>query len=329
MKRYILRTIHARNKDMYTYKYTDPRGKLVKQAIVNQALEGLYIPPALDRVKINLNKRDKVLAIGYDTKDRAQYTYNKNYTKRQSVQKFHHMIQFGESYQKILKKIQQDLYTIDDSKDKQIAMILRFVIECSIRVGNEKYTIDNQSYGATTLESRHVKTQGPKIIVDFIGKKGVRNKCTIRNKKLSKEIRTQKRTRNHSEKLFTYRKGNQYFQVRPSDVNRYLRRFGNFTTKNFRTWGANIELIYQLQESHKISDVINSSDKEKKQILNSAIDKVADKLHNTRSVCKSNYLDPKLMDACLYDTERLFLIFKGCNTKEDYTNAFIKFLKTS
>ena len=110
MKRYIFRTIHTQKKDMYTYKYTDPRGKLVKQSIVNKALEGLYIPPALDRVKINLNKRAKVLAIGYDAKDRAQYTYNKNYTKRQSVQKFHHMIQFGESYQKILKKIQQDLY---------------------------------------------------------------------------------------------------------------------------------------------------------------------------------------------------------------------------
>ena len=115
--------------------------------------------------------------------------------------------------------------------------------------------------------------------------------------------------------------------MRASDVNRYLRRFGNFTTKNFRTWSANLELIYQLQNSHKRSDVQNASDKEKKQTLHSCIDKVADKLHNTRSVCKSNYLDPKLMDAYLFDTERFFRIFKGCNTKEEYTHAFITFLR--
>ena len=32
-----------------------------------------------------------------------------------------------------------------------------------------------------------------------------------------------------------------YFQC-----NRYLKQFGNFTTKNFRTWGANLEFIIQL-----------------------------------------------------------------------------------
>ena len=36
----------------------------------------MYIAPAYDNVKINMNTNAKVLAIGYDEKDRPQYIYN-------------------------------------------------------------------------------------------------------------------------------------------------------------------------------------------------------------------------------------------------------------
>ena len=62
MKDYIVRTIKRKRKDTYTYEYTDTRGRKVSQQKVKQALEGLYIPPAHDNVKINLKKRDKVVA---------------------------------------------------------------------------------------------------------------------------------------------------------------------------------------------------------------------------------------------------------------------------
>ena len=335
MKDYITRTIKRPNKrsnkhkskrnkeHTYTYEYRDKSGKRLSQRATKESLEGLYLPPALDDVKINLQKNAKVLAIGKDEKGRSQYTYNAKHTEKRSKEKFKHMASLGESYQKILRQIQRDLYTDSDSKDKQIATILRFVIDCSFRVGNEKYTKDNNSYGVTTLESRHVRTNGPKITVEFVGKKGVVNKCQFSNKKLSKNLRNRKRTLKSTDKLFTYRKGTKYYSVRPSDVNRYLRKFGNFTTKNFRTWTANLEFLHQLT---KHPEIFECSETQRKRLVNECIDKVAHKLHNTRGVCKSNYLDPKLVDAATHNPHTL-KDFRNCTTREEFTETYMKFLK--
>lgn len=324
MKKYIVRTIKRKRGNSYTYEYCDSNGKSVSQKTIDGATKDLYIPPALDDVKINLQKTAKVLAIGHDEKGRSQYTYNKRFTKKQNKEKFKHMITLGESYQRILRQIQKDIYSEADTKDKQIATILRFVIECSFRVGNEKYTRDNNSYGVTTLEARHVRLSDPEIKISFVGKKGVHNHCVFRNKKLSKNLRQKKRTLKPNDRLFTYRKGTKYFTVRPSDVNRYLRKFGNFTTKNFRTWTANLEFISQLTKNPEIfSDI---SETMKKRMVNECIDKVAHKLHNTRSVCKSNYLDPRLVDAAIYNTP-ILREFQTCTTREDYTETYIQFLR--
>jgi DNA topoisomerase I len=324
MKSYIVRTIKRKRGTTYTYEYRDTRGNIVSQRNVNEATKGFYLPPALDKVKINLQKNAKVLAIGNDEKGRSQYTYNKRFTEKQSQEKFKHMITLGESYQQILRQIQKDIYSEAETKDKQIATILRFVIDCSFRVGNEKYTRENNSYGVTTLESRHVRIKGSEIKVSFVGKKGVHNHCAFRNKKLSKNLRQKKRTLKSNDRIFTYRKGHKYFTVRPSDVNRYLRKFGNFTTKNFRTWTANVELIHQLTKNPEIfSDI---SETMKKRLVNECIDKVAHKLHNTRAVCKSNYLDPRIVGTAIHDTQKL-RTFQKCATREDYTETYIHFLK--
>ena len=71
MKEYILRKISKRKGDKYSYVYFDKNGKRANKYTIEKALEGLYLPPAHDNVKISLNKKDKVLAIGYDVKGRA------------------------------------------------------------------------------------------------------------------------------------------------------------------------------------------------------------------------------------------------------------------
>ena len=289
MKRYILRKIISKRKDNYIYHYLDESGKRVSQKIVKPLLKDLYIAPALNNVMINRNQKSKVLAIGYDDKGRAQYIYNESHIKKQSKKKYQHMKEFGESYQKILSRIKSDLDS-RDSKKKQIAMILSLMSECGIRIGNEKYTNDNRSYGASTLESRHISIKNNEISVDFIGKKSVRNKCTIKNKKLSRALRKQKKTKKNREALFTYLYEGRLISVKSSDVNHYLKRFGNFTSKNFRTWTANLLLIQKLTEAPELSKDQKRSDRFK--VVNSFIDEIAHNLHNTRAICKKIILIP-------------------------------------
>jgi DNA topoisomerase-1 len=322
MKEYILRKISKKRGDKYSYVYFDKNGKRANKSTIDKGLDGLYLAPAHDNVKISLNKKDKVLAIGYDVKGRAQYTYNKKFTEKTSKAKYKHMIEFGMSYKKIINQINKDLYTEGDGKNKQIAMILKLVIDCCFRIGNDKYTKENKSYGVSTLLSEHVKVTSDNVKISFKGKKGVENSCDFKDKKLSRELKRKKRTLHKKDRIFTYRNDSCYCHVTSGDVNRYLKRFGNFSTKNFRTWNANIEFITQI-----VKEGVGDSDTAIKKSINNAVKLVADKLHNTVSVCKSNYIDPILIDKYTRNPIDFNRHFSGCNSKLQYTDKYIELLK--
>tara|TARA_E500000178_G_C16931609_1_gene711982 strand:- start:53 stop:1027 length:975 start_codon:yes stop_codon:yes gene_type:complete len=323
MKEYIIRNIKSRRKDKYTYEYLDHRNNHIDKSIVTKLLEGLYIPPAYKDVKINLNKNEKVLAIGYDEKDRPQYIYNKKFTEKNSKKKFHKMIEFGENYKKINNTIKKDLYSEGETKEKQIAMALMLVIDCGIRIGSEKYRDENDSFGASTLESRHIKVKGDIISVDFIGKKGVQNTGKCRSKRLSRSLKNKKKTLNKNDSIFTYRKGNKWYSLKSSDVNKYLKRFGNFSSKNFRTWIANLSFISEILKSET-----PTTEKDKKKNINEALHKTAHKLNNTAAVCKKNYIDPYLIDLYMNDNKRFIRSFKHASTKEELSEKYIELLRT-
>ena len=322
MKDYIIRKIKSKHKDKYNYEYYDKHNSKINLSKVKKLLEGLYISPAYDDVKINLNKNDKVLAIGYDEKKRTQYIYNKKFTEKNNKKKFHKMIEFGENYKKMMNSVKRDLYSEEESKEKQIAMALMLVVDCGIRIGSEKYRDENQSFGATTLETRHIKINGDVVSVNFIGKKGVKNTGKSRNKKLSRNIRIKKKTLKKNDPIFTYKKGNQWYSLKSTDVNKYLKRFGNFTSKNFRTWVANLSFISEIL---KLKNTITETEKNKN--INEALQKTAHKLNNTTTVCKKNYIDPYLIDLYMKNNNRFIQCFKHSHTKDEISEIYIKLLK--
>ena len=322
MEDYIVRKIKSKYKDKYKYEYLDQRGDNIHSSVVKNLLKGLYVPPAYDDVKINLNQNEKVLAIGYDDKDRPQYIYNKAFTEKNNKKKFHKMIEFGESYKKIMNAVKRDISLEGSTQEKQIAMALLLVVECGIRIGSEKYRDENDSFGATTLEPRHIKIKGDVVSVDFIGKKGVQNTGKVRSKKLSRNLRTLKKNSNKNEPIFTYRRGNKWYTLKSSDVNKYLKKFGNFSSKNFRTWVANLSFITEVLKY----EYPNSETQTKKNISD-ALKKTALKLNNTKSVCKKNYIDPYLIDLYIDDTKRFVNSFRNAENKDEISEVYIKLLR--
>jgi len=338
MKDYITRKIKSKRKDKYNYEYFDKRDRKVDSSIVKNCIQGFYISPAYKDVKINLNKKDKVLAIGYDEKDRPQYVYNKKFTEKNNKTKFLKMIEFGESYKKIMNAVKRDIYSEGDTKEKQIAMALMLVVDCGIRIGSEKYRDENNSFGATTLEPRHIKVNGDMVSVDFIGKKGVKNTGKSRNKRLSRNLRQKKKTLKKDEPIFQYRTGSKWYNLKSTDVNKYLKKFGNFSSKNFRTWVANLSFITELlkydtpgtdthgTDTHGTDT--HGTDTMKKTNISEALKKTAQKLNNTPSVCKSNYIDPFLINLYLDDTKRFIGSFKHASSKDEISENYIRLLRS-
>ncbi len=233
------------------------------------------------------------------------------------------MSAFGKKFTKINQKINEDLYSTKDSKEKQVALILKLIMECHFRVGNERYSKKYKSYGTTTLENKHVKVKKDHVIIDFVGKKKVRNICTVRNKKVVKTLREKKKTLRKNDRLFTYRKGGDYFNIQSSDVNKYLKQFGKFSAKNFRTWGANVELIVQINQYCKKEKI--DTRKKTDDCIKKSIQGVACKLHNTSAVCRSNYIDPELIKFFTNDSEG-FLRHFDVSSKEELYKKYVSFL---
>ena len=298
MKQYIIRKIKTKRKDKYTHKFTDKTGKSIKKPKLD-----FYIAPAYNNVKINLNSKAKVLAIGYDDKNRPQYIYNSNQVKKRGNSKFKHLIKFGKNYDKIINKIESDFSKKGDSKNRQIAMILKIIMDCNFRIGNDKYTKDNNSFGVSTLTKKHLKTKNNHLIIDFIGKKGVRNRCVVKNKKIKNNLLTKKRKLKSDDRIFVY----DSHEIKSADVNEYLKSLGNYSTKNFRTWGANTELIkLLLKRDNDLKD---------------SIDMVAEKLHHTSTICKKSYIDPKLVEFYEKNEKKFKTFFSG-----DINKKFTQFL---
>ena len=84
--------------------------------------------------------------------------------------------------------------------------------------------------------------------------------------------------------------------VDSADVNEYLREIAGeeFTAKDFRTWAGTVLAALALQEF----ETFDSQTQAKKNVV-SAIERVAERLGNTPSVCRKCYVHPVILDAYL------------------------------
>ena len=127
----------------------------------------------------------------------------------------------------------------------------------------------------------------------------------MEHQRLQKKIRYRKKKYKRNQRIFTYQKDGEIYEIKSTDVNEYL---GEYTTKNFRTWSANVLLI---------QDLLKNKDK-----VTKSIEFVADKLHHTPSICKKNYIDPKLVEYYEKDPDKFCKFFKG-----DVDKKFTEFLE--
>ena len=305
MKNYILRKKRGKSNIFF-----DKRGtQITSKKYIEECLSGIYIPPAYDNVKISINKKAKVLAIGYDDKNRPQYIYNKKFTEKMKKKKFYDLYLFGLQYDKIVRDINKNIKQRNDNKLKYVCMILKLIMDCDFRVGNDEYMKKNNSYGVSTLRLKHVLVKGDDITIDFIGKKGVRNICQVKDKTIKRHLKKRKKTMKNNSRIFTIDGVN----IQSNDVNDYIKQFGDFSSKDFRTWSANIKLIKHL---------LNSKENKVEQDIKECIKQVAEKLHHTPEVCKKNYIYTELIEFYKKDKTKFNKFFES-----NIHKRFTEFLK--
>ena len=290
---------HKKGKNFYYIK----NNQIIKDPDILERIKKLVIPPAWKQVLISSNPNDKVQCIGYDDKGRKQYKYNTEFIKEQTDNKYYNtLIKFGRKINTIRTDIESLLRKRVWDVDKTTAFVIFVIDKCHLRVGNEKYKQDNSSYGITTLEKQHIIIKTSSIYIDFIGKKGVENSCKFKDSRMISLFRSMDKEFKPKKKdsFFKYYGQNGIYTISSCHVNEFLKQYGDFSAKNFRTWTANeyiVKFIFEsLNHLHKNDELNNLSQNKTVKLINKAIDKVAEELNNTRAICKKSYISADILE---------------------------------
>jgi DNA topoisomerase IB len=255
-------------------------------------IASLAIPPAYEDVCISPNPNSHLQATGRDARGRKQYRYHPAWSEHRGETKFALLPGFAAALPHIREKVDADLERRSLDQDRALATVVWLLDNLFIRVGNETYAQANGSYGLTTLRNRHVKFEGSEIRFRFKGKSGKQWQLGYRDRRIANAIR--KLQELPGQQLFQYldEEGLPH-AVRSQDVNAYIRQASgeNFSSRQFRTWGATRLAATALSVLEP-----ETSQQGRKRQINIVVDSIAGRLMNTRAVCRSSYIHPKVFE---------------------------------
>lgn len=287
------------------FRYYNLDGKKIMDKKTLERIDNLAIPPAWRDVWISPVKNGHLQTTGIDDKSRKQYIYHSDWIKITQTNKFDKMINFGLSLPKIRGKVAYDLRIKKLEKKKILATVLWLLEHTFIRIGNEEYFRENNSFGLTTLRNRHVDVKGSSIFFSFKGKSGVSSHIEVTNPTVVKTIK--KCIELPGYELFQFiDAGGSRHVIDSENVNLFLKDLTNddFSAKDFRTWGAT---KLSANNFYHIGDADDKKSLTKN--IAETVKKVAKHLSNTVSVCKNYYIHPAVI--LTYQSKTLVSHFKN------------------
>ena len=270
------------------WAYFDETGERLTDRETIDRLNAIALPPAYSDAWFCKDAEGHLQATGIDARGRKQYRYHPGFTARRDKKKYQGTLEFGAALPKLRRKIASDLKKRKLGREAVLAAIVRLLDTQHLRVGNEQYAKSNKSFGATTVRSRHVTRTGNRLNMRFKGKHGIVHEVPITEANLKRIVsRCQDLP---GQNLFQYLdEDGEACPVTSADVNEYIREAtgGDFTAKNFRTWGASViafEMLLDAEANRRIS-------------LKTVLEPVAEALGNTPAISRKSYVHPKLITA--------------------------------
>ncbi|MEO0409781.1 MAG: DNA topoisomerase IB [Cyanobacteria bacterium P01_A01_bin.135] len=277
------------------FSYIDPAGNRIQDKAERDRLKALPIPPSWRDVWICPYENGHLLATGRDARGRKQYRYHPDWRKLRNQVKFERLVVFGQILSKIRAQTDAHLRLSGLPREKVLALVVKLLERTLIRVGNVEYARQNNSYGLTTLRTKHVDIAGSEVEFEFTGKSGVDHHIELKDKRLAKVIKRCYEIPGYT--LFQYVDDDgQKQQVDSGDVNDYLEELTgeDFTAKEFRTWAGTVLTAQELSALDP-----NQSEIDAKQQVTAAIKAAAKQLGNRPATCRKYYVHPRVPEAYL------------------------------
>jgi DNA topoisomerase I len=287
----------------FTYVRAD--GSRLSEPDVLKRIKALAIPPAWTDVWISPFVDGHVQATGRDAKGRKQYRYHGRFREVRESTKYEHVVAFADSLPTIRGKVQEHMSLRGLPREKVLATVVHLLETTLIRVGNDDYAKQNNSYGLTTLKNRHVAVDGNEVRFRFTGKSGKQWSLRIRDRRVAKTIKACQEL--PGQELLQYVDDDGHRQdVSSTDVNDYLKEITgrDITAKDFRTWAGTVLAAMALNELETFDSAAQT-----KRNLRAAIEQVAGRLGNTPAICRKCYVHPEVLNS--YMDGNLVLEFRS------------------
>ncbi|MEU9506243.1 DNA topoisomerase IB [Micromonospora sp. NPDC048170] len=274
--------------------FLDPSGQAVRDPDQLGRLRELVIPPAWRDVWICPHPNGHIQATGVDAAGRKQYLYHPKWREKRDEAKFDHVLEVARRLPVLRERVGRDLSGRGLHRDRVLATVTRLLDMGMFRVGSDQYAAgDDPTFGVSTLRPEHARSRGGCVVFEFPAKGGVEQVRRIDDPELCRVLVNLRRQRRAADRLFGYRDGEDWRDVRSDEVNEYLRDAsgGEMTAKDFRTWHATVLAATGLATAGS-----PRSATARKRAVAGVMRAVGELLGNTPTVARTSYVDPRVVD---------------------------------
>lgn len=284
-----------RKKKGRRFIYIDPgTGLEVNNPEINQRIDKLVIPPMWKNVWISQNPNGHIQATGLDLRKRKQYIYHPEWVDYRQQSKFDRLELFGELLPRLRRKVDYHINKKGYGREKILAISIRLLDTYYLRIGNERYETENNTFGLTTLRRKHLIEENGHIRLCYKAKSGKIQNITIKNRKLEKLLININELPGYE--VFRYQENGKLVSLDSREVNEFIGELmeESFTAKDFRTWAGTIKAI-----EHFPAALREISEYPRKKLEPALIRRVARELNNTVAICRQYYIHPAVLDTLI------------------------------
>jgi DNA topoisomerase-1 len=277
------------------FSYVDPDGRVIRERERIRRFRSLVIPPAWNDVWICPIPDGHLQVTARDGRGRKQYRYHPTFRAHRDRVKFERMVTLSDVLWKVRERVERDIALPGLQRRKVMATIVWLLERTLIRVGSHELAKVNSSFGLTTLRRRHVSIEGATLRFEFRGKSGVAHVVAVTDRRIARIVQRCRELPGRELFQCVDARGRRQV-VYADDVNTYLREITghDVTAKDFRTWTGTMLAAESLRE---MGPAPTQRDAEHNVLR--AIDHTAERLGNTRAVCRKYYIHPALIEAYL------------------------------
>jgi DNA topoisomerase-1 len=293
------------------FRYMDAAGRTIRDPAVIRRLNALAVPPAYQDVRLAVDGRAHLQAVGRDAAGRLQYRYHPAWETGRAQRKAQHLIELVASLSRIRRAVTRQLAASEPTRDFAMAAVVELVSQTAIRPGSETYTRQHGSRGAATLLKSNVSVDGAVVTLKFRAKRGQPIHLIFRSARFAKAVKVLCGL--PGKRLFQYRNGgNEIYSVRRRQVNAFLRDCAGtaISLKDFRTLMASTWVLDRLARAEP-----GASAAARRRQIKTAVKETAENLANTPAVCRRSYVHDTIVAAFENgELQRFAETIKGCRT---------------